>query len=85
MESVASGVRKRAVGEDEDAEAVVRSADKGSRQADPSCIQPQVGQIAENGSYAEVRIRVVMSTSGLCCPPWQVRVTAGYGGGSQFT
>ncbi len=30
-ESVASGVRKRAVGEDEDAEAVVRSADKGSR------------------------------------------------------
>ena len=30
-ESVASGVRKRAVAEDEDAEPVVRSADKGSR------------------------------------------------------
>lgn len=30
-ESVASGVRNSATGEDEDAEALVRSADKGSR------------------------------------------------------
>ena len=30
-ESVASGARKRALGEDEDAEALVRSAGKGSR------------------------------------------------------
>lgn len=31
VESVASGVRKRALGEDENAEAVVRSTDEGSR------------------------------------------------------
>jgi hypothetical protein len=49
-------VRNSGPGESEDAEALVRCADKGSGETDPPRIQPQVGQIAENIADVEFNI-----------------------------